>query len=85
MKKRLYVIYDRVAEEAGPIWEAQNDGIAQRGYQKFMAEAQSPYFEETDYMLLCIGTIDKTTSNIEPFEPTEVRPTFKMVDEVNNA
>lgn len=85
MKNRIYTIYDRVAEECGPIWEAKNDGIAQRGYQKFMAESHSPYFEETDYMLLCIGTVDKTTSLIEPFEPQEVTVNFKMHEEIKDA
>ena len=40
----LYVIYDRVAQESGPVFEAKNDGIAVRQMRNLLSEnpASSP-------------------------------------------
>lgn len=47
----LYVIYDRVAQEGGPIFEAKNDNVAFRMVQEYLAKAPN------DYMVLHVGSL----------------------------
>ena len=70
---RLYVIYDRVAREGGPIFQAVNDGVAMRSYKAFMA--QSPVSPE-EYQLVCIGLYDPEVMKIDAFDiPLDVNKT----------
>lgn len=68
----LYVIYDRVAEESGPVYEAKNDGVASRMYAEFLRKITA---RPEDYLLLRVGTIDHRTSLVtgEPV-PVETVP-----------
>lgn len=85
MKRNLYVIYDRVAEESGPIFEAVNDGIANRRYKALIAEQTHEWFDETDFVLFHIGEVDKTTNHINPYPPREVHIKISLIDEENDA
>jgi len=58
-KVRLYTIYDRVAEEAGPLFPAVNDGIAIRNYRNVLE--QVPEYQRGDYRLYYIGEFDPHT------------------------
>jgi len=58
--KKLYVIYDKVAEESGPIFEAKNDGTALRNYNIFMQKTSPDNL--ADYELYCVGEIDHETN-----------------------
>lgn len=80
MINNLYVIYDRTAEESGPVFEAKNDGIALRNVHLMLKD--KPFQE--DYVLLCVGSIDHDTSVIAgTMEPREVVASVSMVDELN--
>ena len=59
MNNRLYVIYDKVAEEAGPIFQAINDGIAVRQFAQTMKDV--PYSIREEYVLYGIGEVDSKT------------------------
>lgn len=61
MKTELYVIYDKVAMESGPVFEAKNQGVAQRNFVRFMAKTDSG----EDFRLLRLGTIDHDTQLVE--------------------
>jgi len=75
----LYVIYDRVAEESGPIYEAKNDGIAWRFMNKHLERLE---VFKTDYLLLQVGTIDHELNHVYPVYPArEIHPTISMVDQ----
>ncbi len=50
----LYVVYDTVAVESGPVYEAKNDGVAWRNYGALLAKT----VDKSDFMLLCVGSID---------------------------
>lgn len=52
MKTNIYTIYDRIAEEAGPLFQAVNDGVAIRRTVSFMLDLD---VNSTDYKLLKIG------------------------------
>lgn len=59
MQIGLYVIYDKTAEEAGPVFQAVNTGIALRGAVKSLHGLPKPLREE--YALYQVGIIDTKT------------------------
>lgn len=66
---KLYCIYDRVAQEAGPIFEAKNNGVALRMFSGVNLPGNAD-----DFSLMCIGEFDHSRMWIEGFEvPEEVR------------
>lgn len=79
MINQLYVIYDRVAMESGPVFEAKNDGVALRNFQKFMEGKPYP----DDFVLMHTGEIDHETNVISgDLMGREVTPTVGMVDQL---
>lgn len=50
---RLYCIYDRLAEEAGPIFEAKNDAVAWRMIMNTIKE-----YNQEEYCIYCVGEFD---------------------------
>ena len=66
----VYVIYDKVAEEAGPPFTAVNDGIAQRMF----AQMNIPLSLRNDYEIVRIAYYDSKDMQItldEPYKLTE--------------
>lgn len=57
MKTGVYVIFDKVAEECGPIFEAKNDAVAYRSFAKLRDSADSP----GDFKLLKLGLFNHET------------------------
>lgn len=58
---KLYTIYDKVAEMAGPVFCAENDGVASRQYRRLMkSEGAFP----GDYKLLRLGEYDEKNAHI---------------------
>jgi len=53
MKTSVYVIFDRVAEESGPLFEAVNDGIALRNFKNVLENV--PSYQRGDYRLFKVG------------------------------
>lgn len=64
----LYVMFDRLAEESGPIFEAKNDAVARRSAKFLLKDA-----DLADYQLLRVGTFDHKSQALkaEPV-PAEV-------------
>lgn len=50
---RLYRIYDIIAEESGPVFEANNDSVAWRRYNQTIRDVEDP----SEWELHCIGII----------------------------
>ncbi len=65
MITRLYTIFDKLAGETGPIWQAKNDRVAHR---QFMSQIQkSDYGKHTvDFELCCVGEYDNETRETQP-------------------
>jgi len=61
MKTNIYTIYDKTAQESGPLLNAKNDGVALRQFQQATAKA----IDSSDYTLLFLGTFDHETNVIE--------------------
>ena len=53
MKIMLYTIWDRVAEEAGPIICAKNDAVAVRNFRNYTKDVR-----EDEYRLYRVGEYD---------------------------
>lgn len=52
----LYVVYDRLAEESGPVFEAKSDAVAVRAFNNMMAKSDAGTVGE--FALFCMGSID---------------------------
>lgn len=55
MNFALYTVYDTVAMEAGPIFQARNDAVAVRAFKRMMTE---DHVNDADYRLYCVGEFD---------------------------
>lgn len=63
MKFNLYTVYDELAEEAGPIFCAKNDSVAQRQYDALMVQVLES--EKSKYHLYYIGEYDSETMLVD--------------------
>lgn len=68
MIQKLYTVFDKVAEEAGPVFTAVNDGVAVRSYVKILRQTADP----NDYKLLHIGEYNTETAAVAPVSPVRV-------------
>lgn len=65
----LYIIFDRVAQEGGPIFEAKNDMVAYRNFQRLVNKME----HQEDFRLMKVGKYLHDTVRIEVLDvPTEV-------------
>lgn len=68
MVSRLYSVYDRVAEEYGPVFEARNDAVAIRAYKDLFAKSLHGPLNEYD--LTFMGFIfDHDTGDLVATDP----------------
>ena len=56
MKVNVYTIYDVVAKECGPIYQAKNHDVAVRAFKSLISE--TPNVNVLDYDLYCLGEFD---------------------------
>ena len=64
MKVNIYTIYDSVAKECGPIFQAKNHDVAVRAFHSLMAETSNVV--STDYDLYCLGEFDTDSRSFVP-------------------
>jgi len=76
MKSGLYVIFDKVAQEAGPVFSAKNDGIALRCGRALLKEASVDSL--SDYKVVCVGTFEGESCVLVPESPA--REVYQMTD-----
>lgn len=55
MKTSMYCMYDVVAEESGPIFEAKSDAVAIRSYYNVVKNHDNP----EDFTLMYVGEFDR--------------------------
>jgi len=55
MYTRIYTIYDKVAQQSGPVFQAPNDATAQRQLRHLLNQ---PGIVADDFQLWCIGEFD---------------------------
>ena len=66
MKVNIYTIYDVVAKECGPIFQAKNHDVAVRAFHSLMAETSNVM--STDYDLYCLGEFDTEKCSFVPLD-----------------
>lgn len=81
MKQNIYVIFDSVAGEAGPLFTAKNDGVARRQYEIARDKNQ---FYEIDFMLMRVGVFDTESLVIEGRKSEAIGPKVELVEEIEN-
>ena len=61
MVYNIYSIYDSVAEEYGPIFNAKSDAVAKRAVTGILNSGE---IRSNDYDLYCLGSYDTDTGEI---------------------
>lgn len=56
----VYSIYDMVAQECGPLFEAINDGVAVRHMVQAMRNVENP----AEYQLIHVGEVTRETGQV---------------------
>lgn len=69
MLLNLYVVYDKTALEASPIFQAKNDGVAWRQFQDLLNN--SPQVPPEELKLLKLGQFDSETLKLHITEKAE--------------
>lgn len=67
MKITLYCMYDKVAQEGGPVYGARNDAVAIRGFRQAFAGLENA--NENDFRLYRLAVYDPETLEIAPISP----------------
>lgn len=70
MKRGLYTVYDKVMEEAGPLFYANNHAHARRNFLKMIQDIKID--KVLDYNLVYLAEIDTKTMRIESSVPTVI-------------
>lgn len=81
----LYTIFDNVALECGPIFEAVNDGVALRSYNNLLEETKKQYpdsasFFDKEYELYRVAVFDKATMKVDGVVPSMISVTKVEVE-----
>lgn len=62
MKSVIYTVFDKVAEEYGPLFEAKNNGVALRQFKRLISTVVVE--NRDDYVLYSCGTFDHDTGTL---------------------
>lgn len=73
-KTLLCVVYDKVAKEHGPIFEAKSDAIAKRMFGNLMKDTPNP----DDFALVVCGVLSRQTPDAD-IEDIEVYPEGRVL------
>lgn len=68
---RVYVIYDKLAQQAGNIFEAINDAVAQRS---FLGMCNQPNVDRNEYQLIHLGEFNKDTLKFTVVDNIDITP-----------
>lgn len=67
---RLYVIFDRLAEESEVTFEAKTDAVAVRQFSYLMSQRRAGSADE--FWLFFVGSIDTRSMVLSPSGPTRI-------------
>lgn len=65
MVAQLYSIYDRVAMDFGPIFQARNDGVAVRAFRSHL---EGKAVSQEEYCLMHVGEFDSERGAVSGVE-----------------
>lgn len=63
MKVRTYTIFDSMAKEYGPLFNAKNNEVAKRMFKQFLTKE---LVSQEDYTLYCVGEFDTESALLDP-------------------
>lgn len=72
MKTNVYTIRDVVANESGPLFEAKNDGVAVRQFDRLVKDLD----HKDEYVLLCVAAYDHEEDTVVGFSARVVEVTL---------
>ena len=80
MKVNIYTIYDTVAKECGPIYQAKNHDVAVRAFKSLISE--TPNVNVSDYDLYCLGEFDTEKCSFVALEvPSKITVDYSEVND----
>lgn len=65
---KIYAIYDRVAKESGPLFEAKNDDVAIRACATLLKDV----LVKSDYSLVTVGEYNTSDCIITPSDACDI-------------
>ena len=68
MRVNVYTIYDVVAKECGPIFQAKNHDVAVRAFKSLISENLDVHINVHDYDLYCLGEFDTEARSFVPVD-----------------
>jgi hypothetical protein len=74
MTNKLYAVYDKLMEEAGPIFEARNDEVAKRMFRNLMKD--NPGINREDHTLYSLGSFNRNKLEINFETPLVLNPDY---------
>ena len=82
MKVNIYTIYDTVAKECGPIYQAKNHDVAVRAFRSLISD--TPNVNALEYDLYCLGEFDTEKCSFVPLEVPSTIPIVNISEEDSN-
>lgn len=82
MKVSMYTVFDTVANESGPIFEAKNHAVALRKFDA-MLRTEGAY-DPSEMKLYCLGTRETELMEMVPYKPAELVTPRLGQEEVEN-
>ena len=66
MKVNIYTIYDSVAKECGPIYQAKNHDVAVLAFKSLISD--TPNVNVSEYDVYCLGEFDTEKCSFVPLD-----------------
>ena len=82
MKVNIYTIYDTVAKECGPIYQAKNHDVAVRAFRSLISDTSN--VNPLEYDLYCLGEFDTGKCSFVPLEVPSTIPIVNISEEDSN-
>lgn len=80
MKKFLFVIVDKIADDYSDIFYARSDAHAIRLFQNFIRQgSEKPEFFPDDYVLLSVGFVEPNSFSDYETVPFKIQPYCKVI------
>jgi hypothetical protein len=78
MKREIYCVYDKVMEEAGPLFYANNESHAKRNFLQMIQNSKID--KVLDYRLVYLGSLNVKTLEFDNM----ISYTVSMEEDINN-
>ncbi|WNK14049.1 MAG: nonstructural protein [Microvirus sp.] len=75
MRTPVYTIYDKVAEEAGPVFQARNDGVAARAFRILLKDSR-----QDEHRLYQVGEFDSEKVMLFTMDAKEILVTKEVTE-----